>query len=145
MLFNSRGFKDAAAVKGDDLEQSLVAASQGGKIPIVCDTSPCLSQIKGSLSDSRLKCAPFPLSLATYLECLPRWLKAPDHRNTLRDMLVPSHSRQPLATSVWASSRVICWLIGKLDGRQAVCNRHLAVLILSTCCAGSPCTSRWTS
>ena len=60
MLFNSRGFKDAAAVKGDDLEQSLVAASQGGKIPIVCDTSPCLSQIKGSLSDSRLKCASLP-------------------------------------------------------------------------------------
>jgi hypothetical protein len=58
MLFNSRGFKDAAAVKGDELEASLVAASQGGKIPIVCDTSPCLSQIKGSLSDSRLKCAP---------------------------------------------------------------------------------------
>ena len=56
MLFNSRGFKDAAAVKGDELEASLVAASQGGKIPIVCDTSPCLSQIKGSLSDSRLKC-----------------------------------------------------------------------------------------
>ena len=61
MLFNSRGFKDAAAVKGDDLEQSLVAASQGGKIPIVCDTSPCLSQIKGSLSDSRLKCVTLPI------------------------------------------------------------------------------------
>ena len=68
MLFNSRGFKDAAAVKGDDLEASLVAASQGGKIPIVCDTSPCLSQIKGSLSDSRLKCAPCSPSLNCYVK-----------------------------------------------------------------------------
>lgn len=60
MLFNSRGFADAAAVMGSDLEASLLAASQGGKIPIVCDTSPCLSQIKGALSDNKLKCDACP-------------------------------------------------------------------------------------
>lgn len=57
MLFNSRGFEEAATVMGADLEASLLAASQGGKIPIVCDTSPCLSQIKGALSDNKLRCA----------------------------------------------------------------------------------------
>jgi hypothetical protein len=46
MLFNSRGFKDAAAKKGSEMEQALLAASENGKYPIVIDTSPCLSQVR---------------------------------------------------------------------------------------------------
>jgi len=57
MMFNSRGFKDAAAKKGAELEDALMAASEGGKIPIVCDTSPCLSQIKASISQPALRFA----------------------------------------------------------------------------------------
>ena len=56
MMFNSRGFKDAAAMKGAEMEESLLEASQGGKLPIVVDTSPCLAQIKGSLANSALRC-----------------------------------------------------------------------------------------
>lgn len=55
MMFNSRGFKDAAAAKSAELEAALAKASEGGKLPIVCDTSPCLSQIKGSLTDPKLR------------------------------------------------------------------------------------------
>lgn len=44
-LTRSRGFKDAAAAKGADLEAALLKASEGGKIPIVMDTSPCLAQV----------------------------------------------------------------------------------------------------
>ena len=55
MMFNSRGFNEAAVKKGAELERSLLAASEGGKWPIVCDTSPCLSQIKSSLADPALK------------------------------------------------------------------------------------------
>ena len=55
MLFNSRGFKGAASHKGQELEQSLIKASDGGKIPIVMDTSPCLAQMKGSLTDPALR------------------------------------------------------------------------------------------
>ena len=55
MLFNSRGFKTAAAAKGAELEKELVRVSQGGKIPIVCDTSPCLATIKDQLRDPSLK------------------------------------------------------------------------------------------
>lgn len=40
-----RGLKDAAATKGAEMEQALLEASQNGKIPIVIDTSPCLSQV----------------------------------------------------------------------------------------------------
>lgn len=55
MMFNSRGFAPAAASKMAELEASLLEASEGGKIPIVCDTSPCLSQIKASLSQPSLR------------------------------------------------------------------------------------------
>lgn len=55
MMFNSRGFKDAAACKGAELEEALLEASQGGKLPIVCDTSPCLSQIKSQISEPGLR------------------------------------------------------------------------------------------
>ncbi|KAK9807175.1 hypothetical protein WJX73_004038 [Symbiochloris irregularis] len=57
MLFNSRGFKAAAKAKGGELEDELVRVSQGGKIPIVCDTSPCLATIKDGLKDPSLKFA----------------------------------------------------------------------------------------
>ncbi|KAK9818314.1 hypothetical protein WJX72_010431 [[Myrmecia] bisecta] len=57
MLFNSRGFKEAAEVKGMELQEALVKASDNGRIPIVCDTSPCLAQIKGQLTEPSLKFA----------------------------------------------------------------------------------------
>lgn len=57
MMFNSRGCKDAAAAKGAALEKALLEASQGGKIPIVMDTSPCLSQVKASISEPSLRFA----------------------------------------------------------------------------------------
>jgi D-lactate dehydrogenase len=57
MMFNSRGLKDAAAQKGAELEAALLEASEGGKIPIVCDTSPCLSQIKAGISEPGLRFA----------------------------------------------------------------------------------------
>lgn len=55
MLFNSRGFKEAAAAKGAELEAALLKASNNGTIPIVCDTSPCLAQIKSSISEPSLR------------------------------------------------------------------------------------------
>jgi hypothetical protein len=60
MIFSSKGFKAATATKGAALEAALLKASEGGKLPIVCDTSPCLAQIKGDLTDGALKCAPSP-------------------------------------------------------------------------------------
>lgn len=55
MMFNSRGFKDAAALKASELETSLLEASQGGKLPIVVDTSPCMATLKSSLATSALR------------------------------------------------------------------------------------------
>eukprot|EP00887_Chlorella_sp_A99_P004004 scaffold11.g4004.t1 len=69
MMFNTRGFKEAAAKKGSELEAAIVKASENGKClrgllrvskarrkyPVVCDTSPCLSQIKSALSEPSLR------------------------------------------------------------------------------------------
>lgn len=57
MLFNSRGFKDAAAAKGAELEAAILEASEGGKLPVVLDTSPCLAQVKASISEPALRFA----------------------------------------------------------------------------------------
>lgn len=57
MMFNSRGLGEAAALKGSQLEAALMEASQGGKLPIVVDTSPCLSQIKAGISEPGLRFA----------------------------------------------------------------------------------------
>lgn len=57
MMFNTRGLKDAAAAKGTALEAALLEASEGGKLPIVCDTSPCLAQIKAGISEPGLRFA----------------------------------------------------------------------------------------
>lgn len=53
----SRGLKSAANSMGTDLEKALLEASEGGKLPIVMDTSPCLSQLKGQVSEPALKFA----------------------------------------------------------------------------------------
>ena len=57
MMFNSRGFVPAAAKKMSELEERLLKASEVGKVPIVCDTSPCLMQIKTSLTSPALRFA----------------------------------------------------------------------------------------
>ena len=55
MIFNTKGFMEAAQSQCNSLEQSLLKASDGGNIPIVCDTSPCLGQLKAGLTEKGLK------------------------------------------------------------------------------------------
>ncbi|KAJ8610347.1 hypothetical protein CTAYLR_003870 [Chrysophaeum taylorii] len=57
IMFHSRGCVDASNAKMEELEANLVAASENGKIPIVCDTSPCLKHIKDHIKDPVLKFA----------------------------------------------------------------------------------------
>lgn len=55
MMFNTRGFHRVAGDKGHELEEALLVASENGKYPVVMDTSPCLSQLKGNLQSDALK------------------------------------------------------------------------------------------
>ena len=55
MIFNTKGFMEAAQSQCNALEQSLLKASDNGNIPIVCDTSPCLGQLKSGLTEKGLR------------------------------------------------------------------------------------------
>ncbi|WP_417595711.1 FAD-binding and (Fe-S)-binding domain-containing protein [Oceanospirillum sp.] len=54
MPFQSKGQFDAAAVKADQLNKALLSATDNGRYPVFCDTSPCLMQMREKL-DSRLR------------------------------------------------------------------------------------------
>jgi D-lactate dehydrogenase len=44
--FESKGFFDQADRKAAQLERALLAVSQGGRLPVLCDTSPCLERMR---------------------------------------------------------------------------------------------------
>ncbi len=54
MPFASKGITGTAAVKARELGEALLQASDNGRIPILCDMSPCLLHMKETL-DSRLQ------------------------------------------------------------------------------------------
>lgn len=50
MAFNSKGFFEEGRKKAAELESALLEASENGRIPVYCDMSPCLLQMKEKLS-----------------------------------------------------------------------------------------------
>ncbi len=53
LAFDSKGFREVADAKSEELERALDAASEGGRIPILCDTSPCLQRMRKKM-DAKL-------------------------------------------------------------------------------------------
>ena len=54
MPFASKGFSEAAAARAAELEDALLGISDNGRIPILCDMSPCLYHMRETL-DERLQ------------------------------------------------------------------------------------------
>jgi D-lactate dehydrogenase len=54
LSFESKGFPRQADEKARELEAALLAATEGGTLPVVCDTSPCAQRMKATL-DARLR------------------------------------------------------------------------------------------
>ncbi|KLU67640.1 putative FAD-linked oxidoreductase [Desulfosporosinus acididurans] len=54
MPWESKGFFETADQKSSELEKALFAASEGGKYPILCDTSPCLYRMKRVMHSLKL-------------------------------------------------------------------------------------------
>jgi D-lactate dehydrogenase len=50
--FSSKGFPEAAAVAASATIRALHQATEGGKWPVVCDTSPCTGQFVASIEKS---------------------------------------------------------------------------------------------
>ncbi|MGD8209482.1 MAG: FAD-binding and (Fe-S)-binding domain-containing protein [Desulfobacterales bacterium] len=44
--FESKGLKEQGDQKAAELEKALMKATQGGKLPVLCDTSPCLYRMR---------------------------------------------------------------------------------------------------
>ncbi len=52
--FESKGFLELAERKSNQLSEALLNISDNGKLPVLCDTSPCLYRMKSTL-DERLQ------------------------------------------------------------------------------------------
>jgi D-lactate dehydrogenase len=52
--FESKGLAQQADIKAAELEDALMKATDGGKLPVLCDTSPCLYRMR-QVMDSALK------------------------------------------------------------------------------------------
>jgi len=57
MIFDSRGYRDVGGSQAASLQAALLEVSEGGRYPIVCDTSPCLQRMKEKFDDPMLKFA----------------------------------------------------------------------------------------
>jgi D-lactate dehydrogenase len=53
LTFDSKGFPELAAAKALELEGALLERTEGGRIPVLADTSPCLQRMRKTL-DPRL-------------------------------------------------------------------------------------------
>jgi Fe-S oxidoreductase len=121
MLFNSRGFTDAAATASSRLEEALMEASEGGKHPIVCDTSPCLATLKEKM--------PTELKFAMYepVEFISKHMLDKLEFHKVSETVTPFDSqclphRAPQGPCVWGSSKA---LIPRCTQRLSLARRVL--------------------
>ncbi|MBW6498115.1 MAG: FAD-binding oxidoreductase [Bacteroidales bacterium] len=63
MAFSSKGFKAEGKHKAMELETALFKASENGKLPILCEMSPCLLHMKETLSEHLELLEPIAFSL----------------------------------------------------------------------------------
>jgi D-lactate dehydrogenase len=116
LSFESKGFPELADQKSRELEAALLEASQGGAVPVLCDTSPCLQRMRKKL-DPRL-------TLLEPVEFIH------DH---LRDKLVFHREPGPVALHVTCSSTKL-GLGGKLEALARLCADQVVVPPGVGCC-----------
>lgn len=51
LSFESKGFADIAATKGEEMAKAILAAGKGERPPVVMDASPCSQRMKAILGD----------------------------------------------------------------------------------------------
>ena len=115
MIWESKGMPDIAAQKTAELEAALAIASEGGKIPVVCDQSPCLHRMRDHIKSMPLyEPAEFILDhMAQYLEFTP--------------------VDTPVAVHVTCSSRRM-GIADKIVRLASMCSRHVTVPAEVGCC-----------
>lgn len=115
MIWESKGMPDIADQKTAELEAALAIASEGGKIPVVCDQSPCLHRMREHVKSMPLfEPAEFILDhLATHLKFTP--------------------TDTPIAVHITCSTRRM-GIAGKMVTLASMCSRHVTVPTEIGCC-----------
>ncbi len=115
MIWESKGMPDIADKKTAELEAALAIASEGGKIPVVCDQSPCLHRMREHIKSMPLfEPAEFILDhLAHYLKFKP--------------------TDTPIAVHITCSTRRM-GIAGKMVRLASMCSRHVTVPTEVGCC-----------
>ncbi len=115
MIWESKGMPDIADKKTAELEAALAIASEGGKIPVVCDQSPCLHRMREHIKSMPLfEPAEFILDhLAPYLKFKP--------------------TDTPIAVHITCSTRRM-GIAGKMVRLASMCSRHVTVPTEVGCC-----------
>ncbi len=54
MIWESKGMPDIADAKTAELEEALLKASENGRIPVMCDQSPCLHRMRDHIKGMKL-------------------------------------------------------------------------------------------
>jgi len=116
MIWDSKGMPDIAQRKTQQLEQALLQASEGGKLPVVCDQSPCLHRMREQFKQLK------PLELMEFIH----------------DQMAPAldfhQTDEPVAVHLTCSSRLM-GLNDKILDLAHRCSSHVLVPQGVGCCA----------
>ena len=114
--FESKGFKEQADRKAEELSQALLKVTNNGELPILCDTSPCLMRMRNTL-DKRLH-------LYEPVEFVLEFLQ---------DRLVFARKKERIAIHATCSTRKM-GLEGKLRQLAMLCAKEVVVPEDIHCC-----------
>merc|ERR1719502_1148621 len=156
MIFDSRGFRDVGGSQLDDLTKALLEASERGRVPIVCDTSPCLQRMKEKVDDPLLKLALYePVqfislylknelefskvrdSVAVHVPCSSKKLKLNDQMIGLAEMCAHEVHATPIPCCGMAGDRGMRY--PELTGASL---QHLDGMMQANGCSDGYSTSR---
>ena len=156
MIFDSRGFRAAGGDQASGMQKALLDASERGKLPIVCDTSPCLQRMKDKFDDPLLKLALFePVqfislylkpeleftkvrdSIAVHVPCSSKKLKLNDQMVQLAEMCAHEVHATPIPCCGMAGDRGMRY--PELTGASL---QHLDGMMQSNGCSDGYSTSR---
>ncbi|MDE6310682.1 MAG: FAD-binding oxidoreductase [Muribaculaceae bacterium] len=115
MIWESKGMPDQAEKKVRELETALVAASEGGRIPIVCDQSPCLHRMRECIKSLRL------------------YEPSEFIHDYLRERLTFRKTHRPVAVHITCSTRLM-GVGDKLVALASMCSDNVTVPAEIGCC-----------
>jgi len=156
MILDSRGFRAAGGDQSKGLQEALMEASERGRLPIVCDTSPCLQRMKEKFDDPLLSLALFePVqfislylrhelefskvrdSVAVHVPCSSKKLKLNDQMVALAEMCAHEVHQTPIPCCGMAGDRGMRY--PELTGSSL---QHLDGMMQANKCSDGYSTSR---